>query len=120
MTPTLRRLNDRERYYGLTWPGWVALAVAGGILYGGGPRLPVRAPRDRDRRRSRARVRRERRARTAGADDRPGRYLLALYRYRRAAKQLAPPTGLTSSGSSSTSHPAREGEREPVLDGAAA
>ena len=34
MTPTLRRLNDRERYYGLTWPGWVALAAAGGILYG--------------------------------------------------------------------------------------
>ena len=22
MTPTLRRLNDRERYWGLTWPGW--------------------------------------------------------------------------------------------------
>ena len=21
MTPTLRRLNDRERYWGLTWPG---------------------------------------------------------------------------------------------------
>jgi hypothetical protein len=34
MTPTLRRLNDRERYYGLTWPGWVALAVSGAVLYG--------------------------------------------------------------------------------------
>jgi predicted N-acetyltransferase YhbS len=34
MTPTLRRLNDRERYYGLTWPGWLALAIAGGVLYG--------------------------------------------------------------------------------------
>ena len=34
MTPTLRRLNDRERYYGLTWPGWVALALCGAILYG--------------------------------------------------------------------------------------
>ena len=34
MTPTLRRLNDRERYWGLTWPGWCAAAAAGGVLYG--------------------------------------------------------------------------------------
>lgn len=34
MTPTLRRLNDRERYWGLTWPGWTAAAAAGGVLYG--------------------------------------------------------------------------------------
>jgi hypothetical protein len=34
MTPTLRRLNDRERYWGLTWPGWLAAAAAGGVLYG--------------------------------------------------------------------------------------
>jgi hypothetical protein len=34
MTPTLRRLNDRERYWGLTWPGWIAGATAGGVLYG--------------------------------------------------------------------------------------
>jgi hypothetical protein len=34
MTPTLRRLNDRERYWGLTWPGWIAVGVAGGVLYG--------------------------------------------------------------------------------------
>jgi hypothetical protein len=33
MTPTLRRLNDRERYWGLTWPAWIAAAVAGGVLY---------------------------------------------------------------------------------------
>src|SRR5262249_4485447 len=33
MTPTLRRLNDRERYWGLTWPAWVAAAGAGGVLY---------------------------------------------------------------------------------------
>ena len=53
MTPTLRRLNDRERYYGLTWPGWVALAAAGGILYGAIRVSPFGVPRDRDRRRSR-------------------------------------------------------------------
>jgi hypothetical protein len=34
MTPTLRRLNDRERYLGLTWPSWVAVGLAGGALYG--------------------------------------------------------------------------------------
>ena len=34
MTPTLRRLNDRERYWGLTWPAWIAAAAAGGVLYG--------------------------------------------------------------------------------------
>jgi hypothetical protein len=34
MTPTLRRLNDRERYWGLTWPGWIAAMTAGGVLYG--------------------------------------------------------------------------------------
>jgi len=33
MTPTLRRLNDRERYWGLTWPGWIAALAAGGVLY---------------------------------------------------------------------------------------
>ncbi len=34
MTPTLRRLNDRERYWGLTWPAWIAVGIAGGVLYG--------------------------------------------------------------------------------------
>ena len=34
MIPTLRRLNDRERYWGLTWPGWSTAAAAGGVLYG--------------------------------------------------------------------------------------
>lgn len=33
MTPTLRRLNDRERYWGLSWPGWLAAAAGGGTLY---------------------------------------------------------------------------------------
>lgn len=33
MTPTLRRLNDRERYWGLTWPGWLAAGGAGAVLY---------------------------------------------------------------------------------------
>ncbi len=33
MRPTLRRLNDRERYWGMTWPAWAAAAGAGGVLY---------------------------------------------------------------------------------------
>jgi hypothetical protein len=31
---TFRRLNDPERYYGLTLRGWVGLAVGVGVLYG--------------------------------------------------------------------------------------
>jgi hypothetical protein len=30
---TFRRLNDGARYYGLTWQGWLALGLAGGVLY---------------------------------------------------------------------------------------
>jgi hypothetical protein len=33
MTPTLRRLDDRERYWGLPWTGWVAATAAAGALY---------------------------------------------------------------------------------------
>src|ERR1700709_2628786 len=32
-TPTLRRLDDRERYWGLTWPGWLATLAGVGALY---------------------------------------------------------------------------------------
>ena len=31
---TLRRLNDPERYYGLSWRGWLGMGLAGGALYG--------------------------------------------------------------------------------------
>jgi hypothetical protein len=31
---TLRRLNDPERYYGLSWREWAGVAVGGGVLYG--------------------------------------------------------------------------------------
>ena len=30
---TFRRLNDPERYYGLSWRGWLARRCAGGLLY---------------------------------------------------------------------------------------
>jgi hypothetical protein len=32
--PTLRRLNDRERYWGLSWPQWIGAAAAAAVLYG--------------------------------------------------------------------------------------
>ena len=104
MTPTLRRLNDRERYYGLSWPGWVALAAAGGILYGADQGLPVRLARDRDRRRSRDGVLRERRARACRGrrSDRAD----TCWRSTATAEQPSSSRrrhGLTSSGSSSTS-----------------
>lgn len=31
---TLRRLNDPERYYGLSWRGWLGVALGGGVVYG--------------------------------------------------------------------------------------
>jgi hypothetical protein len=30
---TFRRLNDAERYYGLSWRGWLAAGAGGGLLY---------------------------------------------------------------------------------------
>jgi hypothetical protein len=120
MTPTLRRLNDRERYYGLTWPGWVALAAAGAILYGAIRVSPLGF-------RATvtvfvlalafiASVALALQGQTIG----PARYLLALYRYRRAAKHLAPPTQPDKFGLVLDIAPGADTEREAVLDGAAA
>jgi hypothetical protein len=120
MTPTLRRLNDRERYYGLTWPGWVALAAAGGVLYGAVRVSPfglratvtvvvlVMA--------FLASVGLALQGQTIG----PGRYLLALYRYRRATKQLAPPSRPDKFGLVLDVAPGPETGYRPVLDEAAA
>ncbi len=30
---TFRRLNDPERYYGLSWRGWIGAAAGGAVLY---------------------------------------------------------------------------------------
>jgi hypothetical protein len=50
----------------------------------------------------------------------PGRYLLALYRYRRATKLLAPPTRPDKFGLVLDVAPRPETEPEPLLDGAVA
>jgi hypothetical protein len=89
---TLRRLNDPERYYGLSWRGWLAAGAGGGILYGAVRVSPLGL----------------RPTITitvlvlafigvvlhalAGQALGPGRYLLALYRYTRARKRLVAPS----------------------------
>src|SRR5579875_3806797 len=119
MTPTLRRLNDRERYYGLTWPGWLALAAAGGVVYGAvrispfGLRVTVTvvvlvlA--------FIASVAMALQGQTIG----PARYVLTLYRYRRAHKRLGPPTAPDRRGLVLDAAPDSEPDLRPVLDGAA-
>lgn len=120
MTPTLRRLNDRERYYGLTWPEWLELAAAGGVLYGAVRVSPLGL-------RATvtvvvlvlafiASVAMALQGQTIG----PGRYLLALYRYHRAHKRLGPPARPDRHGLVLDVAPDSEPELDPVLDGAAA
>lgn len=118
MTPTLRRLNDRERYYGLTWPGWVAVALAVAILYGAiqispfgfratvtGVVLVLAFA---------ASIGLALEGQTIG----PGRYLLARYRYRRATKQLLPPMQPDRHGLVLHTAPPADDEPEPILEGA--
>jgi hypothetical protein len=118
MTPTLRRLNDRERYYGLTWPEWVTLAIFGAILYGAVRISPIG---------TRATV-------TVvvlllafvasvalalqGQAIGPGRYLLALYQYRRQAKQLVPPSRPDKHGLVLDAAPDSDAQLEPAFEGA--
>jgi hypothetical protein len=88
---TFRRLNDAERYYGLSWRGWLAAIAGGGLLY-----LAVRfSPFG-----FRPTVTFAVFVLTlvgvilhglSGQAIGPGRYLIALVRYRLARKQLRPP-----------------------------
>lgn len=91
MIETLRRLNDRERYYGLTWPGWLGAVAAVGVLYGAVRLSPFAA---------RPTITIVVLALAAGAvvvaglsgqAIGPGRYLVVIWRYQRARKQLAVP-----------------------------
>jgi hypothetical protein len=88
---TFRRLNDPERYYGLSWRGWLGATAAGGVLYlavrvspfGPKPTITITVL-----------------LLTvvgvvlyglSGQAIGPGRYLLALVRYQRAHKRLLTP-----------------------------
>jgi hypothetical protein len=120
MTPTLRRLNDRERYYGLTWPGWVALALAGAFLYGAvrvspfglRPTVTVVVLLLAFL----ASVALALQGETIG----PVRYLLALHRYRRLPKRLGPPTRPDKLGLVLDVAPSAGGEADSVVGGATA
>ena len=85
---TFRRLNDPERYYGLSWRGWLAAGAGGGAAVRRGQGLAVRAAADDHDRRARARVlRRDPARRSSGQAIGPGRHLAALVRYRLAPKR---------------------------------
>jgi hypothetical protein len=88
---TFRRLNDPERYYGLSWRGWLAAGAAAGVLY-----LAVRVSPLGIRPTITITVLVLALAGVAvyglsGQAIGPGRYLVAMIRYRRARKQLRAP-----------------------------
>ena len=85
---TFRRLNDPERYYGLSWRGWLFVALGGALVYlavrfsplGMRPTITITVL-------ALALVAVILHA-VSGQALGPGRYLLALYRYGRERKQL--------------------------------
>ena len=85
---TFRRLNDPERYYGLSWRGWLFIALGGALVYlavrfspiGTRPTITITVL-------ALALVAVILHA-VSGQALGPGRYLLALYRYGRERKQL--------------------------------
>ena len=85
---TFRRLNDPERYYGLSWRGWLFVALGGALVYlavrfspiGTRPTITIAVL-------VLALVAVVLHA-VSGQALGPGRYLLALYRYGRERKQL--------------------------------
>ncbi len=88
---TFRRLNDPERYYGLSWRGWLGAGAACGVVYGAVRVSPFAF-------RPTVTVVVLVLAFTgvllhglSGQAIGPGRYLLAFARYRLAVKQLAAP-----------------------------
>ena len=88
---TFRRLNDAERYYGLSWRGWLAAIAGGGLLY-----LAIRVSPLGFRPTFTITVLVLTLAGVtlyglSGQAIGPGRYLVALVRYRLGAKQLVAP-----------------------------
>jgi hypothetical protein len=118
---TLRRLNDPERYYGLSWRGWLGVAIGGGLLYGAVRISPLGV----------------RPTVTvvvlvlafcgvalhalSGQAPGPGRHLVALVRYALAPKQLELPKGADRGGLLLDAVPATAAEAiadgEPALEG---
>ena len=102
MTPTLRRLNDRERYWGLTWPGWIAAVAAGGVLYGAVKLSPFGFKPTVTIVALLIALFAMVLLGVSGQALSPGRQLQAIARYRRSPKRWTPPgRGPTSTGSCS-------------------
>jgi len=88
---TFRRLNDPERYYGLSWRGWLAAGLGGGLMY-----LAVRVSPLGPKPTITITVLLLSVVGTllyglSGQAIGPGRYVIALVRYARAHKRLEPP-----------------------------
>jgi hypothetical protein len=109
---TLRRLNDRERYWGLTWPGWISIIATVGILYAAVRLSPFGA---------RPTISVVVLALAFGAvmvmglsgqAIGPGRYLIVIWRYRRTRKLLVVPGAPDKRGLVLDTAP--DGAREPL------
>ncbi len=115
---TFRRLNDAERYYGLSWRGWLGAGGACGLLY-----LAVRVSPFGLRPTITIAVMALALAGVilyglSGQAIGPGRYLIALIRYAMARKALVMPAAPDKLGLVLESVPEPEEQRglEPMLD----
>jgi hypothetical protein len=88
---TFRRLNDAERYYGLSWRGWLASAAAGGVAYGAVRVSPLGVKPTITITVLAVAMLGAILYGLSGQALGPGRYAAALVRYRRAAKRLDVP-----------------------------
>ena len=93
MIPTLRRLNDRERYWAMTWPQWIAAAAAGGVLYGAVKLSPFGFKPTVTIVALLIALFAVVLLGVSGHALSPGRQLQAIARYRRSPKRWAPPDG---------------------------
>lgn len=98
MTPTLRRLQEGERWLWWTWRGWAAALVGGGILYGAVRLSPLGLrPTVTITLLILAAVGMGLYA-LSGQALGPERYLLVVIRYRRSPKQFACPEQADNKG----------------------
>ena len=88
---TFRRLNDAERYYGLSWRGWLAAAAAVGLGYGAVRLSPLPFKPTVTITVLVVALVGAVLYGLSGQAIGPGRYAVALWRYARAGKQLGVP-----------------------------
>jgi hypothetical protein len=113
---TFRRLNDPERYYGLSWRGWLGAGAAGGLLY-----LAVRVSPLGLRPTITITVLVLALAAVllyglSGQAIGPGRYLMAMIRYRLTPEQLRAPERPDKQGLVLDSVPPAQHTPEPAAE----